>query len=164
MSHEQRGQTDEWYTPKYIFDALGCEFDLDVASPEDLTHIHVPAKQFIKNGSLEMLWNGFIWMNPPYGDQKVKKVWLDKFFKHGNGIALMPDRTSTQWWQDSSQRSDIILLVNKRISFIRSDGTLGKEPSNGTALFGVGEKAVNALLTAQKNGLGVCLKTNNISA
>src|SRR5699024_9365228 len=106
---------------------------------------------------------GFVWMNPPYGDQKVKKAWLDKFFNHANGIALMPDRTSTQWWQDASQRSDIILLVNKKISFIRNDGTLGKEPSNGTTLFGIGENAVNSLINAQKNGLGVCLTTNKIT-
>jgi hypothetical protein len=27
--------TAEWYTPPYIFDALGCRFDLDPASPLD---------------------------------------------------------------------------------------------------------------------------------
>jgi len=128
MSHERRGNSDEWYTPGYIFEALGCEFDLDVASPRDLTHISVPAKSFISTNSLEIHWNGFIWMNPPYGDKKVKAAWLDKFFKHANGIALMPDRTSTQWWQEASQRSDVILLVNKKISFVKADGTLGKEP------------------------------------
>ena len=25
--------SQEWYTPPYIFDALGCRFDLDPASP-----------------------------------------------------------------------------------------------------------------------------------
>jgi len=33
MSHwEAAGKSSEWYTPKYIFDALGCTFDLDVAA------------------------------------------------------------------------------------------------------------------------------------
>ena len=33
MSHwEATGKSDEWYTPKYIFDALGAEFDLDPAN------------------------------------------------------------------------------------------------------------------------------------
>ena len=32
--HEQSvGATDEWYTPPHVFEAMGCEFDLDVASP-----------------------------------------------------------------------------------------------------------------------------------
>jgi len=37
--HEQSvGATDEWFTPPYVFDAFGCEFDMDVASPgQDLT-------------------------------------------------------------------------------------------------------------------------------
>lgn len=34
MSHEAAGKSDEWYTPKYIFDALNTWFDLDVAAPE----------------------------------------------------------------------------------------------------------------------------------
>jgi hypothetical protein len=29
---EAAGQSDEWFTPKYIFDAMGVEFDTDVAS------------------------------------------------------------------------------------------------------------------------------------
>ena len=34
MGHwEGVGKSDEWYTPKYIFDALGVIFDLDVARP-----------------------------------------------------------------------------------------------------------------------------------
>jgi hypothetical protein len=38
--HEQCvGATDEWYTPPYIFEALGCTFDVDVASPgQHVTH------------------------------------------------------------------------------------------------------------------------------
>lgn len=32
MSHwESAGKTDDWYTPPEVFEALGCEFDLDVA-------------------------------------------------------------------------------------------------------------------------------------
>jgi hypothetical protein len=32
-AYEAAGESDEWYTPKYIFDALGLRFDLDVAAP-----------------------------------------------------------------------------------------------------------------------------------
>ena len=33
-AYEAPGETDEWHTPRYIFDALGVRFDLDVASPD----------------------------------------------------------------------------------------------------------------------------------
>jgi hypothetical protein len=46
--HEQSvGATDEWFTPPYVFDALGCEFDMDVASSgQDLTP-WIPARRFV---------------------------------------------------------------------------------------------------------------------
>ena len=36
---ETKGASDEWYTPAYIFDALGERFDMDVASPPRQTHV-----------------------------------------------------------------------------------------------------------------------------
>lgn len=32
-AYEAYGKSDEWYTPRYIFDAIGIRFDLDVAAP-----------------------------------------------------------------------------------------------------------------------------------
>ncbi len=44
MSYETAVKSNEWYTPEYIFDAMGVGmlFDLDVASTEDQTFISVP--------------------------------------------------------------------------------------------------------------------------
>lgn len=47
---DQPGASDEWYTPKYIFDALGCQFYLDVASPPAQTH--VPCRARLTSSSL----------------------------------------------------------------------------------------------------------------
>jgi hypothetical protein len=154
MSHwETTGQSDEWYTPKYVFDALGCRFDLDVAAPFDQTH--VPCDNSIWADSLNREWWGFIWMNPPFGGRNSLEPWLDKFFEHGNGIALTPDRTSAPWWQKAFRRSDALLHVARKIRFIRPDGSEGKSPSNGTTLFAAGEKARLALLEADLAGLGM---------
>jgi hypothetical protein len=49
---DTQGKSDEWYTPKHVFDALGCQFDLDVASPAEGT-THVPAASFLSVDSLE---------------------------------------------------------------------------------------------------------------
>lgn len=48
MSHEALGKSYEWYTPKYIFDALSLVFDLDVASPEQETFVRADNK-YTKN-------------------------------------------------------------------------------------------------------------------
>jgi len=157
--HEQSvGKTDEWYTPKYIFDALDCEFDMDVASPEDRTHCCVPAKKFIVRDSLIVRWSGFVWMNPPFGARNMLHFWLDKFFHHHNGIALVPDRTSAPWWQRHAPKSDAVLFVAKKIKFIGADGVPGKSPAQGTCLLASGERATEALRRAEAKSLGVLFK------
>lgn len=153
MSHwETAGASDEWYTPKYIFDALGCEFDLDVAAPE-LGAPYVPCRSWLSHDSLDSEWVGYIWMNPPFGGRNGLEPWLAKFFAHGNGIALTPDRTSAPWFQDAARKADAMLFMPK-VRFIRPDGSEGKSPSNGTALFAAGYEAKMCLLRAEKNGLG----------
>lgn len=96
-------------------------------------------------------------MNPPFGGRNGISVWLEKMYSHGNGIALTPDRTSTLWWQRAALKSDAVLFVHGKIKFIDNNGNIGKSPSTGTTLFAFGEKGLNALMTAQNNGLGICL-------
>ncbi len=157
MGHwENGGQSNDWYTPKYIFDALDCEFDLDVASP--FLRWHVPAKVWLDEADdglkLSEFWTGFVWMNPPFGGRNGLEPWLDAFFNHGNGIALTPDRTSAPWFRNAWAKSESVLFTPK-VRFIRPDGSFGISPSNGTALMAVGEKGVAALRRAAKSGLGI---------
>jgi hypothetical protein len=155
VSHwETPGASDEWYTPKYVFDALGCRFDLDVAAPEDFTLTRVPASEWLFHDSLNHPWFGFVWMNPPFGGRNSLTPWLDKFFAHGNGIALTPDRTSAPWFQDAWRRADLVLFTRK-IRFLRPDGSEGTSPSNGTALWAAGERGSWALREAASKGLGI---------
>lgn len=159
MSHwESSSKSDEYYTPKYVFDALECTFDTDVASPVDRKFCHVPAKEFITENSLSVEWNGFVWMNPPFGKRNSKSDWLDRIFVHGNGIALTPDRTSAPWWQRAAMQCDCYLLVNHKIKFIRQDGTIARQPSTGNTLFAYGNKAILTLIKAEMNGLGILSK------
>lgn len=147
------GATDEWYTPKYIFDALGCSFDLDVAAPTG-GPLHVPCRNWLSERSLGSRWTGFIWMNPPFGGRNSLAPWLGKFFAYGNGIALTPDRTSAPWFQDAWKRADLVMFLPK-VKFIRPDGSLGRQPGNGTALWACGDRGVDALRRAAKVGLGI---------
>ena len=155
-SNKGAGESDEWYTPKYVFDALGETFDLDVANAA-IGGAHVPCRESFGAEGLERQWHGFVWMNPPYGHQRTKMLWLRKFFAHGNGIALVPDRTSAPWWQEFAPKADAILFVDGKIKFERPDGTIGEQPGNGTCLFASGRRAVDALLGAQSRGLGLTM-------
>lgn len=152
MSHwEAPGKTSEWYTPPEIFAALGCRFDMDVATPYGGTGI-VPADRLVSEGSLSKQWEGFVWMNPPFGGRNSIAAWLRKFFDHGNGIALTPDRTSAPWFQEAWKRADLVLFTPK-LKFIRPDGSRGRSPSNGTALWAAGETAASALRRAGDLGI-----------
>lgn len=154
-----QGASDEWYTPRYIFDALGVTFDLDVSAPYGGPK-HVPTNGWHDpedNGLLQD-WQGFVWMNPPFGGRNGLVPWLDKFFDHGNGIALTPDRTSAPWWQEANSRADATLFAAGKVKFERPDGTVGKSPGTGTTLFASGQHAVDALLRAQQHTLGVVMQ------
>lgn len=156
-AHEQAGKSDEWFTPAYIFAALGCVFDIDVAAPFGGPR-HVPCYSYFTKGDdgLSKPWDGFVWMNPPYGHQRGKRNWLRKFFENGNGIALVPDRTSAPWFQEYAPKADLICFVAPKIKFERPDGSSGESPGNGTALFGAGVRAVSAL---RQCNLGMLVKT-----
>lgn len=150
--HEQAvGATDEWYTPARVFEAMGVRFDSDpcpapVASPAALWCV------------LEGEWLGFVWLNPPFGRRNGILPWLERFFEHGNGVALVPDRTSAPWWQTYARKADAVLFVSPKLRFISADGREGRSPAQGTCLLAAGERGVEALRNAERNGLGLLLK------
>ena len=79
---------DDYWTPKWLFDALSVEFDLDVACPPE-GPLHTPAKAFYtqETDGLVSPWFGKVWMNPPYSNPTP---WVDKWIEHGQGFALLP--------------------------------------------------------------------------
>ncbi len=102
-------------------------------------------------------WRGLVFMNPPFGGRNAIVPWLEKFFTHGNGVALCPDRTSAPWWQRFAPRMDLILFVTPKIKFIDKDGNPGRSPAQGTCLMAAGSAGCEALTRAQMHGLGLML-------
>jgi hypothetical protein len=146
--HEQSvGKSSDWRTPPYIFKALGCEFDVDVASPGADRTPWIPARSFITHDSLSVPWHGYVWMNAPFGARGALEPWLQKFTEHADGIALVPDRTSAPWWQRYAPRADVILFVAPKIKFLDVNGTPGKWPAQGTCLLQSASAAVRRLCT-----------------
>lgn len=160
MPHREQsiGQSDEWYTPPHVFEALGCTFDLDVAHPGLDVVPWIPAERIISKDSLETPWSGFAWMNPPFGGRNSLAPWLEKFFAHGNGVALTPDRTSAPWWQRFAPQADAILFAARKIKFHTPAGVAGT-PAQGSSFFAVGLPGVMALRRAASAGFGFVVMT-----
>ncbi len=157
--HEQAsGKTDEWYTPPHVFKAMAMQFDMDPSHPGLDVVNWIPANDVLSSRGLEMPWSGLVWMNPPFGGRNAIAPWLERFFAHGCGVALTPDRTSAPWWQDAARQADAILFVRSKIRFIGQDGKPGKSPAQGTTLMAKGGLAVDALRNAERAGLGYLMK------
>ena len=79
--------SDDYYTPKHIFDALALKFDLDVCAPPGGVP-WLPADRYytVEDNGLAQPWSGRVWMNPPYSQATV---WVRRFMEHAHGIALM---------------------------------------------------------------------------
>jgi hypothetical protein len=154
----------ECYTPKYIFDALGCRFDLDPASPgKNVTYCCVPADRCYTRADdvLTQPWHGYVWLNAPYGVAIYKK-WTRRFAEHGNGVILVKDATTTHWYHHLSERADLFLALDKKIPFIRP----GMKPNPfgiGHQLIAIGERGIAALENAHRNGLGKLFAPSRIA-
>ena len=142
MSH-MRGaleKSDEHYTPKWLFDRMGIEFDLDVAAPKGGSH--VPARKCYtqEDDGLIQPWFGCVWMNPPFSKPSP---WVDKFIANGNGIALCVVSKS-KWFQALWNASDAIVPTDRTMKFERPDGNK-KTISFQSFLFAMGNQSVQAI-------------------
>jgi hypothetical protein len=133
-------EKDEYYTPKWVFDKLGLDFDLDPCSPgkhksNSPATVHYSHPQ---NG-LELEWRGRIWMNPPYSKPSP---WVEKFIEHGNGLALLP-LSKAKWFHALWNAADAITLMPTLLKFDYQG-----QPSQiqfQCALFALGKDNVDAL-------------------
>ena len=124
MKFEQcKNRTDEWYTPKWIIDALVMgegKFDLDPCSPPKRL-FEIAGKYYTKeDNGLTKEWRGNVWLNPPYSRKLVVKF-IEKLAKHGKGIALLFNRMDTALWHDVIfPTADAMLIMRGRVKFIDS--------------------------------------------
>lgn len=149
------GQSDDWYTPLSIFDALGLTFDLDPCSPGP-SH-WVPARKVYTKADdgLSQEWQGLVWMNPPFGGRHGHVPWLQRFLAHANGVAVVRAYTSAGWFHDLAVRAETMLFPRGKTKFIRPDGSVGTAPGHGVVLLGMGEVANGAL---ERSSLGLFIR------
>ena len=158
MAHEEAvGGTVEWYTPPEIFEALGCRFTLDPASPGQVKVPWIPAsRHYVKeDNGLLLPWHGRVWLNPPYGAGMSK--WLYKMACHGNGLVLVFARTSTQWFHEYVNQADGVCFLSKKVYFLK-EGVKKGNPGTGSIMLAFGQENVDIL---KKSGLGTMMITED---
>jgi len=161
FTHEsQAAESVSWYTPKWVFDELSLQFNLDPCAPVGGVP-WIPVKQVysLPTDGLKETWDGLVWCNPPYGKETPK--WLKKMSEHKNGVALVFSRTDVKWFHDHVAGSDAILFLKGRIQFVDGLGVTGGSGSScGSLLAAWGTESVESLKKMSERGLGF-LVTNN---
>jgi len=106
--------SDDYWTPKWVFDALGITFDLDVACPPE-GPAHTPCRAYYtqETNGLTSPWHGTVWMNPPFSNANP---WVRKFIEHANGIALTVVGKSA-WCDTLWNTADAIVLLPRSMAF-----------------------------------------------
>lgn len=144
----------EWYTPRWIFDELGINFDLDPCSPHDMES-EVPAKlkYTIFDDGLSQDWKGTVWLNPPYG--KSTPFWIRRMIDHNNGIALVFSRTDAAWCQEAMKSCTSMLFLGGRIQFVPGKENQHKKSRSaaGTVMFAFGDESSEALKKMSDRGI-----------
>ena len=159
-SHQRphRGATDTWLTPPEILADLG-PFDLDPCAAL-MQPWRTAAKQYtIEDDGLAQDWDGFVWLNPPFGPDAEK--WLARLGGYVHGIALVPARTETRWFVSQIwDKADALYFLHGRPHFHLIDGARAKGNSGAPiVLVAYGMEAVTRLEHTKLAGTFVPLGT-----
>jgi hypothetical protein len=145
-------ETDERFTPQWVFDALAESFDLDPASPIGLDTFVPAARRYTReDDGLTSPWEGFVWLNPPFSNATP---WADRFIAHRAGIWLGPVANAA--WFDRMLRAADIIWMMRDFAFVHPSHA-GKRSSMPLAMAGFTDRAVTAIRRAahRQPGAGV---------
>jgi hypothetical protein len=133
----QENDSDERYTPRWVFDGLGLAFDLDPASPVGGGDCVPARRKFTRNDDgLALPWRGMVWLNPPFSSATA---WANKFRDHANGVFLGPV-ANAQWWIDLVRVADVVWHC-RDFAFTHPTHA-GRRSSMPLAMVGLGSDAV----------------------
>ena len=113
----------EYLTPRHVIDALG-PFDLDPCASVVRPWPTAAKHYTIEDDGLVQPWDGFCWVNPPFG--KAEAAFVERLANHpGGGILLgCPSKTETRTWQQIIwPKSSGILWLTPRLKFCNVDGS-----------------------------------------
>lgn len=141
--------TDDCYTPRWVFDAMGLRFDLDVAAPVGGPLNVVCDRYFTAvDDGLAQPWQGLVWCNPPYSDYAP---WAERFALHDRmalmGI-LLPE---VRWFPVVFGAAEAVALIS--CDFLRPGGKVIRLRQQAFVAFrGVGCAPAERLASADPYG------------
>lgn len=146
-----KSATVEWYTPPYIIEALGNDFDLDPCAPKK--DWYTAKKCFTKeDDGLVQDWKGFVFLNPPYSQPELK-LFVKKISEYGNSIALIYSKVgNTMFHEFVWDKATSIYFLRKRIKFIDINGEEGRSPNANNCFVAYRDKADNILKNLSLSG------------
>lgn len=156
-----RSQTDTWFTPPAIIEALGGadSFDLDPCSHVDRPWPTARAHYTVEDNGLLLPWWGRVILNPPYKPMLLRRF-LGRMAEHDRGIALIFARTETDpfhrfvWGAATG-----LLFLRGRLNFHHSDGRrAGKNGGAPSVLIAYGAEDLDILAAAPIEGQFVPLR------
>lgn len=141
--------SDDCYTPKWVFDAMGLQFTIDVAAPVGGAP-NVPCLTYytaVEDGLAEP-WEGVVWCNPPYSRFRP---WAERWAAHPFGVLMgtyAPESASTPVVFGAA---DCVAFISAK--FTRPNGEVLK-PRHGlfVAFRGVGTQYAERLANADRFG------------
>jgi hypothetical protein len=143
--------TDQWYTPRWLFQQMGVTFDIDVAAPTNPDHRTVPARRYYTehDDGLTQPWTGLVWCNPPYSHPEP---WASKMIDHNNGVLLthMPNNAH---WMTYIQWAATSVRAIQSMHFERPDGS-EQRPGYSLLLAAFGTAAHTAISQVEGERVG----------
>jgi hypothetical protein len=141
--------SDDCYTPRWVFDAMGLEFDLDVAAPPGGPW-HVPAWGYFtaKDDGLTQPWDGLVWCNPPYSNYIP---WAQRWAEHPTGVLMGLASARSRGRMLALRHGDAVAFID--VQFERAGLPLRDVPSVIFVAFrGVGTEPAERLAGADPRG------------
>jgi hypothetical protein len=141
--------SDDCYTPRWVFDAMGLQFDLDVAAPVGGAP-NVPAVRHYTaaDDGLTSPWVGAVWCNPPYS---AFKPWAHRWAAHDRGALMGTYTPGTSWFPVVFAAADVVAFITCEFS---RPGREPIRPRHGVfvAFRGVGVEPAERLAAADRFG------------
>ena len=143
--------SDDWYTPPWIFEGMAEQFDLDVCTPPGGVP-WIPCHRFYTpaDDGLSQEWQGFVWCNPPYS---APFAWCDKWAIHNNGIIVLRADLSLRGPAVAFGASSSIFVPTPRLQFVNAYRETREKVNFSAVLLGVGERANRALSRLSARGI-----------
>jgi hypothetical protein len=106
---EVAATSDDCYTPRWVFDAMGLRFDLDVAAPVGGPW-HVPCERYYTaaDDGLSQPWDGLVWCNPPYSNFAA---WAARWAEHDRAVLMGFELPEVKWKRATYAAAEAVALI-----------------------------------------------------